>query len=226
LFFSTTDLKGRIQPANSVFERIAGYSWDQLANKPHNIIRHPDMPSIVFQLLWDYVQDGRPIVPFVELGAGGELKAVEATIESDANDRKASIRTSREALGSKLRSLGFSSYNHFMQYALKLEMQSREQYLRAFCPPVAELNGPNHSAELHSLRPAAKMFDKLVEVLNVLFADLEVYAHINTGVRAKSVIVTDRAESLRVSALNGSSRSTSWEARLLACAPYWTPFGH
>ena len=239
LFFSTTDLKGRIQRANSVFQRIAGYSWDQLANKPHNIIRHPHMPRIIFQFLWDYIQSGRPIVAFVKnLAHDGryywvvalvlpipdgylsvrfkptspllatvelmyeELRAVEAIIESDSNDRKAAIGASREALGAKLRSLGFSSYDDFMQHALKLEMQSREEYLRAFRPTAPELNGANRNAELEVPGPA-EMFDKLVEVLNVLFADLEVYVHINAGVRAKSVSVTDRAESLRVSALNG-----------------------
>jgi PAS domain S-box-containing protein len=240
LFFSTTDLKGRIGRANSVFQRIAGYSWDQLANKPHNIIRHPEMPRIVFQLLWDYIQDGRPIVAFVKNLAHdgryywvvalvvpipdgylsvrfkptsqllatvellyGELKAVEAVIESDSNDRKAAIGASRGALTTKLRTLGFSSYDDFMQHALKSEMQSREQYLREFCPPAAVLSGANHNAELDSLESAAEMFDGLVEVLNVMFADLEAYVHINTGVRAKSMIVTDRADSLRVSALNG-----------------------
>jgi len=66
LFFSTTDLKGHIQRANSVFQRIAGYSWNELNNKPHNIIRHPDMPRIVFQILWDHIQDGQPVVAFVK----------------------------------------------------------------------------------------------------------------------------------------------------------------
>lgn len=66
LFFSTTDLKGHIQRANSVFTRIAAYSWAEMRNKPHNLIRHPDMPRVVFQTLWDYVQDGRPIVAYVK----------------------------------------------------------------------------------------------------------------------------------------------------------------
>lgn len=66
LFFSTTDLKGHIQRANSVFTRIAAYTWAEMQNKPHNLIRHPDMPRIVFQTLWDYVQNGRPIVAYVK----------------------------------------------------------------------------------------------------------------------------------------------------------------
>jgi hypothetical protein len=47
------------------------------------------------------------------------------------------------------------------------------------------------------------MFDKLVEVLNTLFSDLEAYVGISQGVREKSGGVTDISESLRVSALNG-----------------------
>lgn len=66
LFFSTTDAKGRIQRANDVFERIAAYTWAELNNKPHNIIRHPDMPRVVFQILWDYIQNGQPIVAYVK----------------------------------------------------------------------------------------------------------------------------------------------------------------
>lgn len=60
LFFSTTDRKGRIQLANSVFQSIAGYSWDELNNQPHNIVRHPDMPRIVFQLFWPLRRSSTP----------------------------------------------------------------------------------------------------------------------------------------------------------------------
>jgi aerotaxis receptor len=81
LFFSTTDLKGRIQRANSVFRRIADYAWDDLENKPHNIIRHPDMPRVVFQLLWDYIQSGRPVVAYVKnLASDGRYYWVVAVV--------------------------------------------------------------------------------------------------------------------------------------------------
>jgi PAS domain S-box-containing protein len=66
LFFSTTDEKGRIQTANEVFIRISGFTADELKNKPHNIIRHPDMPRVVFQLLWDEIQAGREILAYVK----------------------------------------------------------------------------------------------------------------------------------------------------------------
>jgi hypothetical protein len=78
-----------------------------------------------------------------------------------------------------------------MQSALKQEMQSREAHLRV----VAALPG--------AVTAAANMFDGLIQVLNVLFGDLEIYANINKAVRLKSASVTDISESLRVSALNG-----------------------
>ncbi len=53
MFFSHTDRKGRILYGNDVFIRVSEYSEDELLNKPHNIIRHPDMPKTVFKLLWD-----------------------------------------------------------------------------------------------------------------------------------------------------------------------------
>jgi hypothetical protein len=131
-----------------------------------------------------------------------DLKAVETSIESDSSDRKAAIAASKEVLDTSLKGLGFSGYDSFMQQLLKTEMQSREA---ACCPVTAarEVNSVSESSELDRRKTAAALFDKLVEVLNVLFSELEVYVDINKGVRARSVSVTDISESLRVSALNG-----------------------
>jgi hypothetical protein len=81
-------------------------------------------------------------------------------------------------------------------------MQSREA---ACCPvpPTHGLNAVYGSMELERRKTTALLFDKLVEVLNVLFGELEVYVDINKGVRARSGSVKDISESLRVSALNG-----------------------
>ena len=52
---SQTDDKGIILFANDDFCRIAGYSIDELIGKPHNIVRHQDMPAVAFKDLWDTV---------------------------------------------------------------------------------------------------------------------------------------------------------------------------
>jgi len=63
---SITDLKGNILHANSSFCKIAEYELNELLQQPHNIIRHPDMPKVVFKLLWEYIQNGKPIVAYVK----------------------------------------------------------------------------------------------------------------------------------------------------------------
>lgn len=53
---SMTDLKGRITYGNRIFIEFSGYTEEELIGSQHNIIRHPDMPRGVFQLLWDKIQ--------------------------------------------------------------------------------------------------------------------------------------------------------------------------
>ncbi|MAD41313.1 MAG: PAS sensor domain-containing protein [Arcobacter sp.] len=55
---SETDEKGSIIFANDDFCKIAEYSVDELIGKPHNIVRHKDMPKVAFKDLWDTVLRG------------------------------------------------------------------------------------------------------------------------------------------------------------------------
>ncbi|RUR44222.1 methyl-accepting chemotaxis protein [Vreelandella populi] len=55
---SRTDLKGRITYTNPAFIEISGFTHDELIGAPHNLIRHPDMPSAAFENLWQTVQAG------------------------------------------------------------------------------------------------------------------------------------------------------------------------
>ncbi|RMF51706.1 MAG: PAS domain S-box protein, partial [Bacteroidetes bacterium] len=56
---SETDTRGVITYANSKFCEVSGYSLEELIGKPHNIIRHPDMPKDVFKELWDTIKAGK-----------------------------------------------------------------------------------------------------------------------------------------------------------------------
>jgi len=53
---SQTNEKGVITFVNDDFCKIAEYTVEELTGKPHNIIRHPDMPKIAFKGLWDTIQ--------------------------------------------------------------------------------------------------------------------------------------------------------------------------
>jgi aerotaxis receptor len=63
---SETDAKGNIIFANDEFCRIAGYELDELIGKPHNLVRHQDMPKAAFQDLWDTVKGGKVWHGFVK----------------------------------------------------------------------------------------------------------------------------------------------------------------
>lgn len=53
---SKTNPKGVITYVNDKFCEISGYTRDELVGKPHNIIRHPDMPREAFKDLWDTIK--------------------------------------------------------------------------------------------------------------------------------------------------------------------------
>lgn len=53
LIVSRTDLKGNITYANETFALISGYEVDELIGRSHNIVRHPDMPKVIFKELWE-----------------------------------------------------------------------------------------------------------------------------------------------------------------------------
>lgn len=65
LIVSKTNLKGHLTYMNDVFLDIAGYKESEVMGKPHNVIRHPDMPRCVFKLLWDKVQSGSEVFAYV-----------------------------------------------------------------------------------------------------------------------------------------------------------------
>ena len=55
---SETDEKGIIRFANRDFCNIAEYNLEELIGKPHNIVRHKDMPKVAFKDLWETVAKG------------------------------------------------------------------------------------------------------------------------------------------------------------------------
>lgn len=55
---SKTDIYGTILYMNDAFEQSSEYNKMELIGKPHNIIRHPDMPKVVFKILWKQLKKG------------------------------------------------------------------------------------------------------------------------------------------------------------------------
>lgn len=59
ILISATDTRGMITFANNKFYEIAEYEPGELVGRPHNTIRHPDMPRTAFADLWATIQAGK-----------------------------------------------------------------------------------------------------------------------------------------------------------------------
>jgi aerotaxis receptor len=59
VIISHTDAQGKITYVNDDFIHFSGFSEQELLGQPHNIIRHPDMPSEVFRDAWATLRQGR-----------------------------------------------------------------------------------------------------------------------------------------------------------------------
>ena len=63
---SRTDASGHIEFGNDYFYEISGYTPNELMGRSHNIIRHPDMPKVIFKLMWDRLKQGKNIFAVVK----------------------------------------------------------------------------------------------------------------------------------------------------------------
>jgi len=89
LLVTKTDLKGKITYANRAFMNIVAIDESRLIGAPHNIIRHPDMPKVIFKYLWEYLQSGSEIHAYVKnLCADGSFYWVMANVTPSYHNGK------------------------------------------------------------------------------------------------------------------------------------------
>lgn len=63
---SKTDLNSKITYGNALFIKMSGFDEFELLGKPHNILRHEEMPAVVFKLLWSRIKEGKEIFAYVK----------------------------------------------------------------------------------------------------------------------------------------------------------------
>jgi PAS domain S-box-containing protein len=66
IIVSKGNVQGDIIYANPIFCKLSGYTKAELIEQPHSIIRHPDMPKIIFKFLWDNLKEGNTVKAFVK----------------------------------------------------------------------------------------------------------------------------------------------------------------
>jgi PAS domain S-box-containing protein len=66
MIVSKGDAEGNITYTNPIFMKISGYTQGELLDKPHAILRHPDMPKTIFKFLWDNISQGKEVNAYVK----------------------------------------------------------------------------------------------------------------------------------------------------------------
>jgi len=66
MIVSKGDAEGNITYTNPIFMKISGYSQGELLDKPHSILRHPDMPKAIFKYLWENIEEGKEVSAYVK----------------------------------------------------------------------------------------------------------------------------------------------------------------
>ncbi|AHJ12098.1 PAS domain-containing protein [Sulfurospirillum multivorans] len=93
LLVSETDAKGNIVYADETFVKFSEYSLEELIGKPHNMIRHPDMPKATFKELWESLKQGNVWQGFVKNRTkSGKFYWVYATIFPFGKEHYLSVR--------------------------------------------------------------------------------------------------------------------------------------
>jgi PAS domain S-box-containing protein len=86
LIVSKSDKEGNITYVNPIFIKISGYSQASLLEQPHAILRHPDMPKVIFSYLWENIKEGQEIFAYVKnLCADGGYYWVLANVKMAKN---------------------------------------------------------------------------------------------------------------------------------------------
>ncbi|MEX0305211.1 MAG: PAS domain-containing protein, partial [Leisingera sp.] len=199
VFFSRTDGRGVIQAGNAVFSRVAKYQMADLLGAPHKLIRHPDMPRGVFQLLWDTIKSGATVGAYVKNKAsdgsyywvfavvtpceGGYLSArikptspLLKTIEGEyARLRQAehteelSPEDSAARLLARVQELGFATYSDFAGHALAEELLARDAGLN--------LPADHRIAERREMHATAEQLVQETEALVQEFESMRTIPH-------------------------------------------------
>jgi len=234
LFFSITDHASTILSGNEVFVRISGYKKEELIGEFHNIIRHPDMPRVVFKLLWDHLKSDKPVVAYVKnktkeggyywvLAAVFPLKDQFISIRLKPNspifsvirelyfkllmgETSGGMESSEPMLFESLKSLGYNSYSDFMSDALLSELSERKKLLA-----VSDSETQIYSEVTTPLRLKLKVLLEYSQTLKQRyeqwFEKIEMYNNVKSTFEEKGLILRHLARDIVFLSLNASVAS-------------------
>ncbi len=133
---SETDAKGKITYCNDYFMEVSGYSEKELIGKPHSIVRHPDMPKVVFKLLWETISKGKNINAVVKnLAKDGRYYWIFTEFESRKNQDTGEIigyHADRKSISPHVLEIIADLYAKLLEIEKKDGVEASEKYLVEF----------------------------------------------------------------------------------------------
>ncbi len=132
---SDTDLKGIITYANDYFAKISGYTPEELIGQPHNIVRHPDMPKILFKILWDRLKEEKTFIAAIKnLAKDGRYYWVFTDFEMirDDNGKVIGYRAIRKKISHHVTSILDPIYKKLTEIEKEGGMEASQKYLESF----------------------------------------------------------------------------------------------
>jgi len=133
---SKTDSKGFIEYGNDYFVEISGYTEAELIGKPHSIVRHPDMPKVVFKMMWDRINRAQNIMAVVKnLAKDGSYYWVVTEFEPKVDpitNEIISHTAFRKAAPQKAVDAMAPIYQKLIEIEKDGGMEASEKYLRGY----------------------------------------------------------------------------------------------
>ena len=133
---SETDAKGKITYCNDYFMEVSGYNEEELIGKAHNIVRHPDMPQVVFKLLWETISAGKNINALVKnLAKDGRYYWIFTEFEIRKNTDTGEIigyHAARKSISKHVIEIIADLYAELLQIEKDDSIEAAQEYLVSF----------------------------------------------------------------------------------------------
>lgn len=233
LFFSITKTDSTIVAANETFVRISGYERGEIIGELHNIIRHADMPRVVFKTFWDYLNAQKSVAAYVKnrTKEGGfywvfavvfPLEESYVSIRIKPNTRmfscvreiyakliqyqeSLSMQESQDALLKLLQEAGYRDYTHFMHEALVSELLMRKKLFLEIEAKEDDLCTKSlHRVKMEDLYCSSKI---VLEKYAEWFEKIEGFIKIKSLFEEKSSVLSSLARDIIFLSLNASVAS-------------------
>jgi len=151
---SETDAKGRITFCNDYFIEVCGYTKEELIGQPHNIVRDPEMPKVVFKLLWETIKQGKNINAVVKNRAKDGryywiFTEFESRRDTDTNEI-IGYHAARKSISKHVVEIISELYKRLLEIEKTEDIKASEKYLIEFLSEKGEdIEFANIMEEIH-----------------------------------------------------------------------------